>query len=160
MKRKSILPALVVLSFLPLNCRDEAQAVNATVQFSATLLGACVLVATNGTLAPSADYTTLDSTLTGGLAGLVTATATSGTFKFSLVAPSSFTSAPTGGNTNLTFATTYSGTGATTIGSTSGATQTSLNFGITALSVNLSATKSTGVFPAGSYQADVTAQCQ
>lgn len=140
---------------------DSARAVTANVEFTANIGGACVLlVANNGLLAADTGFTVLSSSQLGGVAASVTATTTDASFDFSASTPSSFTTAPSGGDTNVTFATTYSGVGTTIIPSTPGATTTPLNFGVTVLSINLSATKSSGVFPAGSYQADVTATCE
>lgn len=137
------------------------QAVTANLQFTANITGACILtVTTNGILAPNAGYTVLSSSEIGGVPATVTALTTSGAFAFSASTPSSFTTAPTGGNTNLSFATNYSGVGTTIIPSTPGATPTTLNLGVTVITLNLAGTKSTGVFPAGSYQADVTATCE
>ena len=150
----------VVLGLLLLP-HGTARAVTANLQFTANIGGACILtVVNNGILAPNTGFTVLDSAQLGGVPASVTALTTSSGFSFSASTPSSFTLAPLGGNSNVTFATTYSGVGTTIIPPTAGSTATALNFGVTVITVNLAATKSTGIFPAGSYQADVTATCE
>ena len=82
------------------------------------------------------------------------------TFRISALAPASFTLAPATGNDNVSFAAAYSGSGATTITSTPGATQTSLGLGLTNVVVQLGATKSSGNFASGNYTATVTVRCE
>ena len=138
-----------------------AYAATGTVPFTGIVTTTCALtVGTPGIIAPSADYTSLSSTAAGGSAGTVAALATGAAFKVSTVAPSSFTAAPATGGDNVSFSSTYSGSGSTTIGSTSGASQTTLNPGVTNLNVNLSATKGSGVFAGGAYAAEVIVRCE
>jgi hypothetical protein len=139
----------------------KSSAATANVPFTGAVLSVCVLtVGTPGVIAPNSSYTQLSSKNAGGSAGTVTALATGTGFAITTEAPSSFTSAPAGGGTNAAFASSYSGSGATTISSTDGATQTSLNAGTTNLDVHLTATKSSGTFPAGSYSAEVLVRCE
>lgn len=140
---------------------QSANAADATVPFTGTVLSTCLLtVGTPGVLAASGDYTTLASTNAGGVSGSVTALATGGNFKISAIAPTAFTAAPVGGGDNVSFATQYSGTGATSIGSTPGTTQTTLSQGATVVSVDLNAAKSSGAFAGGAYAATVTVRCE
>lgn len=74
----------------------------------------------NGILAPSADHTRLSSEKPGGLSGHVVALVTGGGYTVDIVDLSSFTSAPSGGGSDVTFTTTYRSTGATVIGATTG----------------------------------------
>jgi hypothetical protein len=138
-----------------------AQAATGTVPFTGIVTTTCVLtVGLPGVMAPTADYGTLSSSASGGIAGTVQALATGGNFKVSAVAPTSFTLAPPGGGDNVNFAASYSAAGSTTIGTTPGANQTALNAGLTNLSVNLAATKSAGVFAGGAYAAEVIVRCE
>ena len=137
------------------------QAVDATVTFSSTIAGICsLLIDTNGLMAANATYTELSSQELLGLPAAVTAVTTSGGYSVSALAPGAFTSAPAGGDADVTFAAVYSGLGTTIIPETDGATPTPLNLGLTVLTVNLAATKSSGTFPAGNYQADVIVRCE
>lgn len=128
------------------------------VPFEGLITNACVLtVGTPGVLAPNSNFTSLSSANSGGVAGTMAVLTTGAGFKVSLDDVSAFT---TGNSTNVAFSSTYSGTGATTIGSTSGSTQTAINTGLTNLSVGLSATKTSGSFGAGAYTAAVTVRCE
>jgi hypothetical protein len=111
-------------------------------------------------LAANTTYTELSSTAGGGSAGTIAVLATGTNFKVSAIAPSAFTLAPATGGDNATFAAAYSGSGATTIGSTPGATQSTLSAGTTNVSVNLTAQKSSGTFTAGNYTAQVIVRCE
>jgi hypothetical protein len=102
----------------------------------------------------------LSSGNAGGVNGSVTATTTGTGFSVTTEAPSSFTLSPAGGGTNVTFVSSYSATGVTTISLSAGTTITPLNLGVTAVDVHLSATKSTGSFPAGAYSAEVLVRCE
>ena len=138
-----------------------ALAATANVPFSGVVVSTCTLaVATPGILAPNSNYTVLGSNQPGGSAGAVTIISTGATFKVSATAPSSFTVAPADGNTNTTFQAHYQSTGATSIGSVLGSTATPLNAGVTSLSVDLSATKSSGVFSQGAYTSEVVVRCE
>lgn len=140
---------------------STGNAATANVPFTGTVTATCVLtVGIPGVLAPNAGFTEMSSTNGGGVAGTVAALSTGGTFKVSAIAPTAFTAAPSGGGTAVTFASTYSGTGATTIGSTEGATETTLTPGLTNLSINLAATKTSGTFPAGAYVTEVVVRCE
>lgn len=140
---------------------SSALAADATVPFAGTVLSTCILtVGTPGVLMADPTYTNLASTNAGGVAGAVTALATGSGFKVSAIAPTAFTSAPTTGGDNVHFATTYSGTGSTSIGTTAGTTQSTLTMGTTLLSVNLKAEKTSGTFAGGAYAALVTVRCE
>ena len=123
-------------------------------------LGVCTLVASDGTLAASPDFTHLSSANSGGVHGTVTATVVGLGVTIQLLPPAVFTSAPSGGNTNISFSTQMTGTGATLISLTVGTTPISLLAGITTANIDLTATKSSGVITAGSYLADLTVRCQ
>jgi hypothetical protein len=74
--------------------------------------------------------------------------------------PGSFAVAPVNGNSNVSFEVSYSATGTTSTGSTLGATPTIVNPGLTTLSVDVLAQKSTGVLPQGAYQTEVVVRCE
>ena len=121
-------------------------AATGTASFSGTVVSTCFLTAgTPGVIALNADYTSMSSTNTGGSVSTVI-------FKVS-------TDAPTGVSAD-TLSSSYALSGATTSASVSGSTQTLLNAGNTAVSVNMSAIKTSGNFAAGAYIGLVTVRCE
>lgn len=139
----------------------NAHAVTATVPFAGAVASTCVLtVGVPGVVAPNADFTALDSREAAGTSGTVAVLTTGTTFSLSADAPTGFNVAPTGGGDNVTFEARYQATGATTIGATLGTVTTPLNLGLTTASVDLTATKSAGVFPQGAYEADIVVRCE
>lgn len=144
-----------------LTFNSSAHAVTDDLPFTAEILSSCIIViGTHGVMAPSSDYKVLDSEETGGNAGVATITAVGGTFAMSVDAPATFSAAPTGGNDNVTFAAKYGATGVTTATGIVGTTATPLNLGITVMSVDLKATKSSGVFTEGNYETATTVRCE
>lgn len=138
-----------------------ATAVTTNVPFTSTVASACVLtVGTPGVMAPSAGYSTLDTQEAGGTSSIVTVISTGATFSVSADAPTAFSVAPSGANDNLAFEAKYQGNGATTIGETLGSVSTLLGLGLTTLTLDLKATKSTGVFPQGLYTTEVVVRCE
>lgn len=152
--------AVAAALFLALPAQGFAATTGAL--FTGAILSTCVLVAgTPGIIAPNADYTGLSSHNGGGVASLVNAVTTGSGFDITTEAPASFTLAPAGANTSTTFSSTYALSGSTTASEVDGATPTALNFGATVITVNMAATKSTGVFPASpTYSAIVTVRCE
>lgn len=141
--------------------QSAANAATGTVPFAGIVTATCVLtVGTPGVMSASTDFASLSSGNAGGVSGTVSALSTGTAFKVSAIAPTSFTSSPAGGGASVSFNALYKGTGATSIGSTPGATTTTLNSGLTSLSVDLSATKSVGTFDAGAYAAEVIVRCE
>lgn len=132
----------------------------------AAIIGTCTInIGSTGTLAANPAISVLGSTQASGSAASVTITTAStlcsilallDCYGISAPAPTNFLSAPSGGDANVTFASTYTIAGVTYAGSTitrvSNATRT--------IPINLTATKSTGIFPAGSYHAEVTVRCE
>jgi hypothetical protein len=148
-------------AILLLTSAQSADAATGSVPFTGIVTAACVLtVGTPGVLGTSADFTTMSSASSGGSPGTIAALATGAAFRVSAIAPSDFTTAPAGGGTGTTFTASYAGSGATSIGSTPGATTTLLAPGLTNLSINLAAHKTTGVFSAGAYVAEVLVRCE
>ena len=140
----------------------QAHAVTGNVIFNADVQNTCAIVVNDaGTLTTNVGQTQLSSENAGGAAGTATITTTSAAFKASVANPTAFDSAPAGGGTSTSFASKFSGSGATTIASTlASAPAVSLNTGVTNVSVHLAATKSTGSFPTGLYAATVVLTCQ
>lgn len=139
-------------------CAGAAIASTQSAVFSGTVLSTCSLTAgTPGVITSNAGSTTLSSNNSGGSGSTVTAVATGASFNVTAEVPSTFT---VGSSTNVTFAATYDLTGATSATGVSGAVQTLLGVGTTTVDVDLTATKSSGVFAAGAYSASVTVRCE
>lgn len=137
---------------------SPALAVDAGAVFTGLVTSTCALtVGTAGVMTANAGYTTLSSENAGGSRSTVAALTTGDTFNISAIAPSTFTA---GDSSNVTFATDYTLTGSTSASDILGATPTLLNVGTTTVAVDLTATKSTGNFPAGAYAATVTVRCE
>lgn len=140
---------------------QPAFAADATVPFAGLVTSTCVLtVGTPGVMAASTDFRALSSTNAGGIPGTVSALSTGSSFKVSALAPTAFTTAPQGGGDAVSFHANYSATGSTSIGNTPGTTPTTLNSGLTNISVNLNAVKSAGTFNGGAYAAEVIVRCE
>ncbi|WP_181176448.1 hypothetical protein [Mesorhizobium sp. B2-3-5] len=133
----------------------------------AAIIGTCTItIGTSGTMTANPTIGILGSTQAGGQSAGATITANSGLcsllnlldcYSVSAPAPAAFTSSPSGGGTNVTFATAYrldSGV------STPGSTTQKLANGTHTVQVDLTATKSSGIFPAGNYQGMVTVLCE
>lgn len=156
MKKLAVVAALFLLVSAP------AHTATTGAVFAGSILSTCILVAgTPGVIAANADYTGMSSHNGGGLASLVTATATGSGFDITTEAPSAFTVAPAGANTGTTFSSSYALSGATTAAEADGATPRAINFGISTVTVHMAATKSADVFPASlTYSAIVTVRCE
>jgi hypothetical protein len=136
-----------------------AFAATGDVQFDATVNNTCTIaVGPAGLLAANVGQTVLSSTNAGGTAGTADITATSAAYSVSVNAPTAFAAAPVGGGTSVTFAATYASAGATTLAA--GNTVRPLNTGVSNVTVNMSATKSSGSFPTGTYAAVVVLRCE
>jgi hypothetical protein len=137
-----------------------AAAQSADVTFSGNVNDACTVTAGSaGTLATNASTTVLASTEAGGSSGSASVSATSSTYNLNVSAPTAFDTEPTGGGTNVAFSASYDASGATVASSVTAGTPTALSSGITAVSVDATATKSSGIFPSGSYTMTTTVQC-
>lgn len=78
-------------------------------------------------------------------------------FSISAPAPINFLSAPSGAADNMTFASIFRINGGADL---PGNVPVMVANGTKTIQVDLTATKSTGIFPAGSYQAQVTLRCE
>lgn len=139
----------------------QANAATGNIPFSGGVANTCIVtVGSSGTLATSADYTVLGSEEAGGVAGTATLLTTGAGFELSADAPTSFTTTAATGNNNVSFEANYSSTGANTIAQTDGSTPTALNRGSSSVTINMSGTKSSGSFEAGTYSAVVVLRCE
>ena len=136
-----------------------AVAATGNVQFDATVNNTCsITVNQAGLLTANVGQTSLSSGNAGGAPGQADIVATSANYNVSIDQPTAWGTFPTGGDTNVAFAATYATTGATTL--TTRNTAAPLATGTTAVNVNLSATKSSGSFPTGTYAAVVVLRCE
>ena len=119
-----------------------------------------VVLVEGGILAQSNDQQELSSKQVGGRAGRAQITTTSGRYSVSIDTPSGFSSMPVGGDTNVSFASTYSLSGATALAETSGNTATKLKRGLTDIVTQFIATRSIDPFPAGTYGSVLTVRCE
>ncbi|ESY72347.1 MULTISPECIES: hypothetical protein [unclassified Mesorhizobium] len=134
----------------------------------AAITGTCtIMVGTSGTMTANPAIGILGSKQAGGSSASATIVANSllcsllnllDCYSVSAPAPAAFTSAPSGGDTNVTFASVFrlDGSGVDINGS---APQRVVN-GTHTMQVDLTATKSSGIFPAGNYQGAVTVRCE
>lgn len=131
-------------------------------------MGTCtIMVGASGTMKANVNINTLGSKQAGGSSATATITANSllctllnllDCYSFSAPAPAAFSSAPSGGDTNVTFSTVYRLDGSGT--DTPGGSSQRLPNGTHTVQVDLTATKSPGIFPAGTYQGTVTVLCE
>jgi hypothetical protein len=137
----------------------------------AALIGTCTIMVTSaGTITPNAALKTLSSANPGGKQATATIIASGGgglvpsllcslsflinCFGVTVVAPTGFTSAPTNGGTGVTFASSFDVAGSFALLS-----RVVLN-GSYAFAFNLTATRASGIFPAGAYRAEPTIRCE
>ncbi|MEM9330853.1 MAG: hypothetical protein AAGA53_05975 [Pseudomonadota bacterium] len=156
---KNLLKVAAVAAFVAVPL--QAQAVTDNIPFTGTVSATCLITVTGGgTLAANAGFTSLSSVNAGGAAGTANVTS-NGAFSVSLDPVTNFDPTTTAPNADLNtlFNSSYDLAGANT---TTGATGTTAlaNTGITNVSVDLTATKSSGVFEAGSYDATVVLRCE
>lgn len=134
----------------------------------AAIIGTCtIMVGASGTMKANPGLNVFGSKQAGGSSAGATITANSllctllnllDCYSVSAPAPASFSSAPSGGGTNVTFASVFrlDGSGVDINGSVP---QRVVN-GTHPMQIDLTATKSSGIFPAGTYQGTVTVRCE
>ncbi|RWM08828.1 MAG: hypothetical protein E5X80_02475 [Mesorhizobium sp.] len=134
----------------------------------AAIIGTCtIMIGASGTMKSNPAINIFGSKQAGGSSAGATITASStlcsilnllDCYSVSAPAPIAFTSAPSGGDTNVTFDTVFrlDGSGVDIPGSSP---QRVIN-GTHTIQVDLTATKSSGIFPAGNYQGMVTVRCE
>ncbi|RVA11860.1 hypothetical protein EN932_14385 [Mesorhizobium sp. M7A.F.Ca.US.002.01.1.1] len=157
-KRRSSSRALFAMAALAGSC----------LPMQAAIIGTCtIMVGASGTMKASPAISILGSKQAGGSSASATVVASSllcsilnllDCYSVSAPAPAAFSSAPSGGGTNVTFASVFrlDGSGADVNGSVP---QRVAN-GTHAMQGDLTATKSSGIFPAGNYQGTVTVRCE
>ncbi|WP_192252211.1 hypothetical protein [Mesorhizobium silamurunense] len=134
----------------------------------AAIVGTCtIMIGSSGTMKANPAINIFGSRQAGGSSATATITASSllctllnllDCYSVSAPAPIAFTSAPSGGDTNVTFDTVFrlDGSGLDIPGSS----PQRVTNGTHSVQVDLTATKSPGVFPAGNYQGTVTVRCE
>ncbi|WP_214476215.1 hypothetical protein [Mesorhizobium sp. dw_380] len=134
----------------------------------AAIISTCtIMVGASGTMTANPSIGVLSSRQAGGSSASVTVVASSllcsvlnllDCYSVSAPAPAAFSSAPSGGGTNVTFASVFrlDGSGA----DNNGSVPQRVGNGTHAIQVDLTATKSAGIFPTGSYQGTVTIRCE
>ncbi|MCA0048375.1 hypothetical protein LB577_15730 [Mesorhizobium sp. B283B1A] len=134
----------------------------------AAVIGTCtIMVGASGTMTANPAIGILGSRQAGGSSASATVVANSllcsilnllDCYSVSAPAPAAFSSAPSGGGTNVTFASVFRLDGAGV--DNPGSVPQRVANGTHGLQVDLTATKSSGIFPAGSYQGTVTVRCE
>lgn len=134
----------------------------------AAIIGTCtIMIGNTGVMKANPSINIFGSKQAGGSSATATITASSvlctllnliDCYSVSAPAPVAFTSAPSGGDTNVSFASVFrlDGSGL----DIPGGSPQKLTNGTHTIQVDLTATKSPGIFPAGSYQAEVTVRCE
>ncbi len=133
----------------------------------AAIIGTCTIVVNApGAMAPNPAITTLSSKAGGGSAASLTVTMNSAVcilfglidcYSVSAPPPAYFDVTPNDGGTGVSFLSTYRINGGAEI---PGATPTRRANGSFALTVDLVASRASGVFPAGDYEATVLVRCE
>jgi hypothetical protein len=136
-------------------------------QASAAIIGSCtIVIGASGTMTTSPTLAVFGSRQAGGSAATATVNPQSlvcnilallDCFSISAPAPAAFLSAPSGAADNMTFASIFRINGGADL---PGNTPVMVANGSKTIQVDLTATKSSGIFPAGSYQAQVTVRCE
>lgn len=136
-------------------------------QAPAAIIGSCtIIIGASGTMTADPALGVLGSRQAGGSAAMLTVNPQSivcnilallDCFSISAPAPASFLSAPSGAADNMTFASIFRIDGGADL---PGNTPVMVPNGLKTVQVDLTATKSSGIFPAGSYQAQVTVRCE
>lgn len=109
-------------------------------------------------LIPNAANTVLSSAGPGGQGATFRIFTALGT-NLTVDSPAGFTSAPPGGDANVSFTTTVSSTGNTVFGGLLGGLSQPLGIGTSTITVNVTAEKTAGIFPAGEYLVAIEAHC-
>lgn len=133
----------------------------------AALIGTCTItVLSNGRMTPNAAIDSLSSSHAGGAAAQARVTANSlvcmvlgllDCYRISAPPPAAFLTYPGGGDAGVSFSSSYRVDGGPDM---AGAVQTEVLNGVHTVAVDLSANRASGVFPTGSYQAQVTLRCE
>jgi hypothetical protein len=162
------LPAVLMLMMASggLAWSQDAEKSNFATDFAAAARAAggqqfCeIVVQSNGVMAANVLATRLSSQGYGGEPARADVTTNTGSFYASIDRPNGFSLAPNGGNTDVVFTTSLSGTGKTNFADAPGDSRVKLKNGLTKVEVNLEAAKQSGPFPAGHYRVELTLRCE
>lgn len=148
-------------------CLATAPVALAAPQAQAAIIGSCtIVIGASGTMTPSPALSVFGSKQAGGSFATATVNPQSlvcnilallDCFSISAPAPAAFLSAPSGAADNMTFASVFRIDGGADL---PGNVPVMVANGTKTIQVDLTATKSSGIFPAGSYQAQVTLRCE
>lgn len=119
-----------------------------------------IIVGRTGSMTVNPEANEISSVGWGGQPGEAQIVATSGTFNLKMDEPLGFSLAPPKGNDATIFKGSYSGFGATSFSQAPGNATIRVKKGITSITANLTATKTSGTFPAGQYRAELTLRCE
>ena len=119
-----------------------------------------IIVQSNGTMAPNVGVTKMSSMGVMGESARADIITSDNSFFVSVDNPLGFSIAPNGGNNEVTFQAYMSANGKTSFGQTPGDNRMKLNSGLTAIELNLEATKQAGAFPTGHYSVELTLRCE
>ena len=143
-------------------CLTAAGALLSASAARSAIIGSCtIVIGASGTMTTNPTLDVLGSRQAGGNAATVTINPQSllcnilallDCYSISAPAPASFLTAPSGANNNMTFASIFRINGGADI---PGNMPVMVANGTKTVQVDLAATKSSGIFPAGSYQAQV-----
>lgn len=149
--------AVGLISAVAASVCSTAWADSRTVRFGAAVSNSCTLTTvSDGILRPNVASQNLASTNSGGRASRLVANTSSRGFRVRTIAPTAFT---VGNSTSTRFAARYTVSGATVVNNVVGTIVSTLNRGINNIAVNLTATRTTGIFPNGTYEAVVIVRC-
>lgn len=151
-------PFLVGCISLSVFAAGPASALDANLNFSGLILDACLItLGTPGVFVLNADGQSV--TTENSVSATATVVTTSANFQIEALPPTQFSAAPNGGNDNVTFTTSLSANGVTSLlGVVSGITSP-LGLGITLLEVDMTAERPNGGFPTGLYSATAVLRC-
>ncbi len=154
--RNGGLVALTLVSLTAMTGAANAANIDGEAVFAGAILDTCaVTVPVPGALGSSADATRLGSDEAGGSAAQAQIVTNNPRANLQVIAPTNFTLAPAGSDTDTTFAASHTIDGSTLDAGISAL----LPVGITTASVDASATKSSGAFEGGAYTMTVTVRC-
>ncbi len=122
--------------------------------------GCAIIVGRTGTMHINPEANEISSSGWGGQPGEAQIVATNSSFDLSMDPPLGFSLAPPKGNDAIVFSGSFSGFGATNFSQTPGNTKIRVKKGMTSITANLVATKTSGTFPAGQYRAELTLRCE
>jgi hypothetical protein len=139
----------------------KAISAEGNIPFSGSVQDTCIIsVGNTGTLSVNTNHTVLGSEEAGGSAATATVLTTGEGYSLRADAPTAFQTTATTGNNNVSFEANYKASGASSIGKTDGKIASPLNRGSTSVDIDMSGTKTSGTFEAGSYDAIVLLRCE